>query len=648
MVACGPTVLTSPASAQPLPPAQPQPLPPEGNHAPRRGNRGASFRTVILISALVLIGAILGATLLATTGVLQRNARDRLTEDLQRSRQVFEELQGYRASLFKSQVAVIADEPRLKATVATPGVDAQTIREVAVDHQRTVRADLFLVVDSAAKVLVDVADPAATGTSMAQAEIVAKTLEKRDASGIWVRADKVHQVQARRLEFGSDVVGAIVVGYVIDDRVADTIYNQTASSVVVGLDEVIVARSPLEQGDEIDAKALGAMIARLPVNQGDPVEVKVGKQTYLGLAAAFPGYKGDRDLRYVVLRSLDRALAPARRLTEILYGISAASFGMALVLTLLLASRLSRPIENLINYTRNVAAGNLSLRAKLDGPIEIRALGAAMNRMVGELESSRAVMAQNLRLEQEFEIANQIQTSILPRTFEVPGLEIGAVMLPATEVGGDYYDVRQVAGGSWIGIGDVSGHGLTAGLSMLMIQSLVAALTQAAPEASPSAIVITLNQLLFDNIKHRMQLHQHATLTLLRHHSNGRIVFAGAHEELLLCPAGTGRCEPLETPGTWLAALPDVSDVTVDSEITLAAGDLLVLYTDGVTEATSPGGEMLGVERVCQEIERVRQQPTTGVRDALVGLVRSWTNGAPLEDDVTLVVIRYTGKPASA
>ena len=110
----------------------------------------------------------------------------------------------------------------------------------------------------------------------------------------------------------------------------------------------------------------------------------------------------------------------------------------------------------------------------------------------------------------------------------------------------------------------------------------------------------------------------------------------------------TGRCEPLETPGTWLAALPDVSDVTVDSEITLAPGDLLVLYTDGVTEATNPGGEMLGVERVCQEIERVRQQPTTGVRDALVGLVRSWTAGAPLEDDVTLVVIRYTGKPATA
>jgi len=603
---------------------------------------------VILISALLLIAAILGATLLATTTVLQRNARDRLTEDLQRSRQVFEELQGYRASLFKSQVAVIADEPRLKATVATPGVDAQTIREVAVDHQRTVRADLFLVVDSAGKVLVDVADPSATGTSMAQAEIVAKTLEKRDSSGIWVRNDKVHQVQARRLEFGSDVVGAIVVGYVIDDRVADTVYNQTASSVVVSLDETVVARSPFEEGDEVDAKGLGAMLAKLPVGQGDPVEVKVGKQTYLGLAAAFPGYKGDRDLRYVVLRSLDRALAPARRLTEILYGISAASFGAALVLTLLLASRLSRPIENLIHYTRNVAAGNLSLRAKLDGPIEIRALGAAMNRMVSELESSRSVMAQNLRLEQEFEIANQIQTSILPRTFEVPGLEIGAVMLPASEVGGDYYDVRQCAGGSWIGIGDVAGHGLTAGLSMLMIQSLLAALTQAAPEASPSAIVITLNQLLYDNIRNRMQLHQHATLTLLRHHSNGRIVFAGAHEELLLCPATTGRCEPLETPGTWLAALPDVSDVTVDSEITLAPGDLLVLYTDGVTEAASPAGEMLGVERICQEIERVRQQSTTAVRDALVGMVRSWTNGAPLEDDVTLVVIRYTGKPASA
>ena len=614
----------------------------------RQVGKALSFRTVILLSALILIGGILIATLFATTSVLQRNARTRLTEDLQRARQVFEELQGYRSSLFRSQAAVIADEPRLKATVATPGVDSQTIREVAEDHQRTVRADLFLVTDPLGKVLVDVADRAATGTSMAQAEIVARTLERREASGIWVRGDKTFQVQARRLEFGSDVVGAIVVGYVIDDRVATTIFNQTASAVVVVLDEGVVARSVLEEGDQIDPAALGKMAAGLAVSQNDPQEIKIGKQTYLGLAAPFPGYKGDRDLRYVVMRSLDRALAPARRLTEILYGISAASFGAALVLTLLLASRLSRPIEGLIHFTRQVAGGNLALRAPLEGPIEVRALGSAMNRMVGEMEASRAALAQNVRLEQEFEIANHIQTSILPRTFEVPGLEIGAVMLPATEVGGDYYDVRQVAGGSWIGIGDVAGHGLTAGLSMLMIQSLIAALTQAAPDASPSAIVITLNHLLFDNVKNRMQLHQHATLTLLRHHADGRFVFAGAHEELLVCPAATGRCEPLETPGTWLAALPDVSDVTVDSEVVLAAGDLLVLYTDGVTEAVNPAGEQLGIERVCEEIERVRAQPTTAVRDSLVGLVRSWTNGAPLEDDVTLVVIRYTGRPASA
>src|SRR6185436_18733813 len=124
-------------------------------------------------------------------------------------------------------------------------------------------------------------------------------------------------------------------------------------------------------------------------------------------------------------------------------------------------------------------------------------LGEALNRMVEEMAGSRASLAQKQRLESELEIATRIQTSILPRGIQIPGLEIAAAMKPADEVGGDYYDVQPAANGCWIGIGDVAGHGLTAGLVMMMTQSAIAALVRTRPSAGPGELIATLNRVIF-------------------------------------------------------------------------------------------------------------------------------------------------------
>ena len=98
-------------------------------------------------------------------------------------------------------------------------------------------------------------------------------------------------------------------------------------------------------------------------------------------------------------------------------------------------------------------------------------------------EATRRQVAERERLEKEMEIAARIQTSILPRDVSVAGLEIAAAMQPATEVGGDYYDVVPVDDGCWLGIGDVAGHGLGTGLVMLMMQSGIGALARKLPDA---------------------------------------------------------------------------------------------------------------------------------------------------------------------
>src|SRR5262249_11742848 len=156
-------------------------------------------------------------------------------------------------------------------------------------------------------------------------------------------------------------------------------------------------------------------------------------------------------------------------------------------------------------------AGELQARADGAGLVEVDALATAMNRMVSELERSREELSHKERLEQEMEIAERIQTSILPRRLEAPGLEGAGVLRPATEVGGAYSDFLPHDGGCWIGIGDVAGHGLTAGLVMLMVQSIVAALTRVRRDATPADVVCILNEVLYDNIRHRLANDEHVT-----------------------------------------------------------------------------------------------------------------------------------------
>jgi serine phosphatase RsbU (regulator of sigma subunit) len=243
------------------------------------------------------------------------------------------------------------------------------------------------------------------------------------------------------------------------------------------------------------------------------------------------------------------------------------------------------------------------------------------------------------RLEKELDLARQIQVSILPRTLIADGVELAACMTTATEVGGDYYDVLPIAGGCWIGIGDVSGHGVTSGLIMLMVQSAVAGLVARDPNASPRDAVSIVNRVLFENIRHRLLKDDFVTFSLLRV-SDRRIVFAGAHEHVLIARNGSKRVDSIETPGTWLGVLPDISRFTTETVIDLEPNDLVVLYTDGITEARNERGEQYGCDRLCAAVQRYRDAPIEEIRDGVLADVSRWTPNR--EDDATLVLLRQS------
>jgi len=241
---------------------------------------------------------------------------------------------------------------------------------------------------------------------------------------------------------------------------------------------------------------------------------------------------------------------------------------------------------------------------------------------------------------QENEIASRVQAAILPGEVDVEGLAISALMLPAGVVGGDYYDIIPVDDGCWLAIGDVAGHGLSAGVIMLMIQSAVQSLVRLSPRASPRDLVCALNRALYENIRNRMKGEEHVTFCLARYAPDGGLVLAGAHEYILICRA-SGRCDSIAPNGVWLGILEDISTATPETAIQLGPGDVMLLFSDGIIEAHDGAGKRFGIERLRELLVANREQSPRKVRDTIIDAVLSW-GGRP-DDDVTLLVVRCHG-----
>ncbi|MCA9720766.1 MAG: SpoIIE family protein phosphatase, partial [Myxococcales bacterium] len=556
------------------------------------------FRSTIMLGTSAVLAAVIATTVGVVAVTLERDARRTVTRALERSELVFEELQGYRQSLYRAQAEVVSQAPRLKAAASTDDIDHATLLDVSRELQQSAGADFFLLTDGAGRLLVDVAAPDAEGFDLSARAPISTAIEAGEGADVWITDERVIQLQAFTLRFGQDVVGVLAIGFFMDDRVADTVERQTGAKVVIALNGDAIARS---QGTS-DAELAGALTRAEAI--GESQVVTIDGAPHVVVTRALPGYGGEEKLSYLLLQSLDDALATSRALRRNLILIALAGLLISLLLAVWVARRLSRPLDRLVGFTRELAAGRLDARQELSGPTEVQALGRAMNQMAGELAESRKQLAGKERLERELEIAERIQTSILPRAPEVNGYAIASEMTTASEVGGDYFDVLPAGDRCWIGIGDVAGHGLKAGLVMLMVQSCVAALVREQPTASPADHVRALNRVLVDNIRERLEQDEHVTFSLLRIETDGRVVYAGAHEEMIVCRAATGACELIPTPGTWLGVDPNIDLVTRDSELRLEDGDLLLLYTDGLTEARSPAREMFGVQRLADALAR--------------------------------------------
>jgi PAS domain S-box-containing protein len=262
---------------------------------------------------------------------------------------------------------------------------------------------------------------------------------------------------------------------------------------------------------------------------------------------------------------------------------------------------------------------------------------------IRERQAAEAHRLKAERLARELQLAERIQTSILPRPPLAPGIEIAARMVPATEVGGDYYDVVPADDGCWLAIGDVSGHGLDAGVVSLMVQSATSAILRSMPHITPVGAITGINATLHDNVHTRLARNDFVTFNLLRYCRDGRVAYCGAHEDILVWRAATRTVELYPTEGTWLAL--DSKVVFKARELRLGHGDLMVLWTDGLIENRNGGGQMLGIDAATKLLAEHGDGAAGDVVEALVQQSLQWSSRP--EDDMTVVALRHRSESAS-
>lgn len=234
----------------------------------------------------------------------------------------------------------------------------------------------------------------------------------------------------------------------------------------------------------------------------------------------------------------------------------------------------------------------------------------------------------------EMELAKRIQTALIPTAPALEGCDVAATMRPAAQVGGDYYDVLNVDGVEWVLIGDVSGHGVPAGLVMMMFQTAVRTMLRSNPRIEPDALLTLVNRALTANIR-RLGENKYMTVSALRRNGRGGFRFAGRHQDLLVFRKAKNSIDQIETDGTWLGIDEEIGDLMSVRDVDLDSGDVLFLYTDGLTESTKDG-RILDSRGLVAAFER----HATGTAGDILSGVLGVLEGRVVGDDVSAIVIK--------
>jgi len=235
----------------------------------------------------------------------------------------------------------------------------------------------------------------------------------------------------------------------------------------------------------------------------------------------------------------------------------------------------------------------------------------------------------------EMQLAKKIQTVLLPSTPSVEGFNITAYMKPTDEVGGDYYDIISTEQAGWVAIGDVSGHGVQAGLIMMMVQSIIRSIIKENPLINPSDLVRIVNNGITYNIL-KMNDDKYMTLNILRFSPDGKAVHAGLHTDILLYRAARKEVDVVKTSGMWISLTDDFDRFNSDSRFIVDSGDVVLLYTDGIIEAMDPQGGLFEMKNLTDVLRHHGHREPREISEAILSAIK----GYKIMDDMTFVILK--------
>jgi serine phosphatase RsbU (regulator of sigma subunit)/anti-sigma regulatory factor (Ser/Thr protein kinase)/transposase len=330
-----------------------------------------------------------------------------------------------------------------------------------------------------------------------------------------------------------------------------------------------------------------------------------------------------------------------------LAGIALLTLFLGCLLSMLLIGIFVRPIQALSDSVRAIGEGTMVADVGASGNEEIDEIARAFNEITAKFRAAQGNLVEQERLQKEMQVAQEIQQSLLPRRVpELEGYEIGALYRAAKEVGGDYYDFVQVDERTvGVVVADVSGKGVPGSLVMTMIRTALR--MEARGNRSASDVMARMNTFVTEDMKKGMFV----TMFYVVLDSVNRVVtYASAgHNPMILYRGETDSTYFLKPKGIPVGIDAPDADLfrrTISVErLTLKQEDMIVIYTDGITEAMNPKREQFGEARLLGAIKRHAHLSAQEFSEALDREIHEFTAGALQNDDITLVAIKEKVQP---
>ena len=352
---------------------------------------GLRLRTKFLLSMVAVSAALTFTTLYVVRHTVQRQVRIEIQRDLQNSVSAFRNFQKQRELTLERSAALLADLPNVRALMTTH--DVATIQDQSHDLWKLAGSDLLVLVDPSGKVMALQATPREVTIRQAQ-DFIPGIVSREETRQWWYVEGHLYEVFLQDIYFGpasgQQILGYLVLGYEIDDRVAHEVSQVAASEVVFRSGDKVV-RSTLKPAQEEE------MQQGIQKNAPTPDEIRLGEERFLATTVDLSG-SGTPELRLWVLKSFDQATAFLSSLNELLLALGLAALLAGSLLVYLISHTFTRPLDTLVAGVRALGQGDFAYPLEARGGDEVAEVTGAFDRMRTDLQSTQRELLDAERL----------------------------------------------------------------------------------------------------------------------------------------------------------------------------------------------------------------------------------------------------------